>query len=432
MGDLFDLLNDNNAKLKPLAERMRAKDLTDFVGQSALVGRNSLLRRAIAADTLGNCIFYGPPGTGKTTLAHIIANITRSECVKMNAVLSGVAELRTVMDDAHNKFRMYGKKTVLILDECHRWNKAQSDALLAPIEEGYLVLIGTTTENPLISMTKAILSRCRIFKFERLGYPDVAIALRRAVKEDEIYRNMRLTVTDDAIEYIAKMCCGDLRTAYNSLELAVVTTSPDESGAVLIDKSVAEQCIDIKNYSVDESTFYDMLSAFCKSLRGSDADAAVYWSQRLISAGIDPLIVARRLVAHSAEDVGMADPMAMVSAGSAMTAVEKLGLPEGQIPLTEAIIYVAEASKSNAVVRAISAAEELVRQKPEAAVPSHLINPPYRVDYKGGYKYPHDFGGWVQQTYLPKEFEDAEIYVPSANGAEAKLIRAKKIKKNKG
>lgn len=431
MEDLFSMAMNN--KSKPLAERMRPTGLDDFVGQSHIVGNGCLLRRAISADKLGSCIFYGPPGTGKTTLANIIANTTKSKFVQLNAVSSGVADAKKVIEDAKNNLEMYGKKTIVMLDECHRWNKAQSDCVLAAIEQGYIVFIGSTTENPYVSMTKAIVSRCRIFEFRKLSDEDIAEFLSKALKD----KNDGLGIFDvdmdkEALSHIVWAADGDLRTALNALELAVLTTPQNKDGKIYIDVNIAEQSIQKKALSVDESEYYDMLSAFCKSLRGSDSDAALYWAERLISAGCDPLLIARRLVVHSSEDVGMADPRALVIATSAIVAYEHLGLPEGKIPLYNAIIYVAEASKSNSVVTALSRAEELVRIHKDDNVPMYLRDRNYKSEKIVGYKYPHDFGGYVEQQYLPDSLKDAKIYEQSSNGYEAKLIRAKIIKKNKG
>lgn len=432
MDNLFDFM-DNSKRLAPLAERMRPTSLDDFVGQGHIAGKGKLLRRAIAADSLGSCIFYGPPGCGKTTLANIIANTTKSAFVKLNAVSSGVTEAKKVIEEAKERLQMYGKKTYLLLDECHRWNKAQSDSVLAGIEEGYIVFIGSTTENPFISMTRAIVSRCRIFEFKKLSSQDIESALRTAILDKERgLGNYDIDITDEALRHIVWASDGDLRTAYNALELAVVTTTPNSAGKIFIDKSISEESIQKKALSIDESMYYDMLSAFCKSLRGSDADAAVYWAIRLIESGCDPMLIARRLIAHSAEDVGMADPMAQVMAVSAMFAVQNLGMPEGRLPLVNSIIYVCEASKSPSVVNALDKAVELVNKSKDDVVPIYLRDANYKLEKVEGYKYPHSYGGWVEQQYLPDSLKDEKLYIPSANGREANLIRAKVIKSNKG
>ena len=432
MDNLFDLM-DNTSKLAPLAERMRPTSLDDFVGQSHIVGKGKLLRRAIAADSLGSIIFYGPPGCGKTTLANIIANTTKADFVRLNAVSSGVADAKKVIEEAKERLKVFGRKTYLMLDECHRWNKAQSDSVLAGIEQGYIVFIGSTTENPFISMTRAIVSRCRIFEFKKLNSEDIKHALQTAIADKEKgLGNYDITITDDALGHIVWASDGDLRTAYNALELATITTSPDSNGKIVIDKEIAEESIQKKALSIDESMYYDMLSAFCKSLRGSDSDAAVYWAIRLIESGCDPMLIARRLIAHSAEDVGMADPMAQVMATSAMFAVQNIGMPEGRLPLVNSIIYVCEASKSNSVVNALDKAVELVNNSKDDIVPLYLRDANFKLEKIEGYKYPHSFGGWVEQQYLPDSKKDEKIYVPSKNGKEANLVRAKIIKKNKG
>ena len=430
MDSLFDF---NVNASKPLAEKMRPTTLDDFVGQQHIVGKGSLLRRAILADKLGSCIFYGPPGCGKTTLAHIIASTTNSAFVQMNAVSSGVADAKKVIEDAKNRLELYGTRTYLMLDECHRWNKAQSDCMLAAIEQGYIVFIGSTTENPYVNMTRAIVSRCRVFEFKRLSEEDVKSAMLRAISDKKNgLGNYDLTVEEKALDHLVWASDGDLRTALNALELAVMTTNPDKDGRITIDLETAQQSIQKKALSIDESTYYDMLSAFCKSLRGSDSDAALYWAERLIQAGCDPLLVARRTLVHSSEDVGMADPMALVVANAAVEAYKNLGMPEGKIPLYNAIIYVCEASKSNSVVEAMYGAERLVAENKDDNVPPYLRDTHYHADKVTGYKYVHDYGGWVEQTYLPESIKDAQLYKPSKNGKEKDLVRAKVIKANKG
>ena len=430
MDSLFDF---NVNASKPLAEKMRPTTLDDFVGQQHIVGKGSLLRRAILADKLGSCIFYGPPGCGKTTLAHIIASTTNSAFVQMNAVSSGVADAKKVIEDAKNRLELYGTRTYLMLDECHRWNKAQSDCMLAAIEQGYIVFIGSTTENPYVNMTRAIVSRCRVFEFKRLSEEDVKSAMLRAISDKKNgLGNYDLTVEEKALDHLVWASDGDLRTALNALELAVMTTNPDKDGKITINLETAQQSIQKKALSIDESTYYDMLSAFCKSLRGSDSDAALYWAERLIQAGCDPLLVARRTLVHSSEDVGMADPMALVVANATVEAYKNLGMPEGKIPLYNAIIYVCEASKSNSVVEAMYGAERLVAENKDDNVPPYLRDTHYHTDKVTGYKYVHDYGGWVEQTYLPESIKDAQLYKPSKNGKEKELVRAKVIKANKG
>lgn len=428
--DLFEYANQQNDGLKPLAERMRPQTLNEFIGQEHIVGEGSLLRRAIAADRLGSCIFYGPPGTGKTTLANIIAKNTNSHFEILNAVSSGVADAKRVIEEAKNRLMMYGKKTYLLLDECHRWNKAQSDSVLSAIEQGYIVFIGSTTENPYVSMTKAIVSRCRLFEFHSLTDKDVLKALNRAKNDKRGLLDMNVFAEEGALEHLAWASGGDVRTALNALELAAVTTSASADGAIHITKEIAAQSIQKRVLSISDDNYYDMLSAFCKSLRGSDSNAGLYWAMRLIDAGCDPLLIFRRIIAHSAEDVGMANPNALVVATSALTAYEKIGMPEGTLPLAEAIICVCESEKSNSVVIARDEAERAVQTVKKEAVPMYLRDVNYKQEKISGYKYPHDYGGYVEQQYLPDDLKDAKFYVPSDHGYE-KVVkeRQERLKK---
>ena len=416
----------------PLAEKMRPKNFKDFVGQQHIVGEKTLLYRAIQYGTLGSCIFFGPPGTGKTTLANIIANTLKANYVKLNAVTSGVGDAKQVIERARQDKAMFGTDTFLILDECHRWSKSQSDCVLEAIEDGSIYFIGTTTENPYTSMTRAIVSRCRIFEFKSLQTDDIILALKKALEDKENgLGNLPVTIDDDALNYIAFACGGDLRNALNSLELAVMTTPMSRDKNIHINLETAQQSTDRKALSMDENMYYDFLSAFCKSLRGSDVEGALYYSQRLIKAGCDPMIIARRLVVHSSEDIGMADSNALLLSTSAMYALEKIGVPEGLIPLTHAIIYVCEAEKSNSVIKALNLAENDAVNYTDNKVPNHLKNhPTVNKDAHGKYKYPHDYGGYVKQQYMPDSLKDRIYYQPSENGREKKLIR-KKLKENK-
>lgn len=433
--DLFDF-NNNEETAKPLAERMRANSLDEFIGQKHIVAEGSLLRRAIATDRLGSCIFWGPPGCGKTTLANIIALRTNGEFIKLNAVNAGVADVKKAVETARENLKLFGKRTYLLLDECHRFNKTQSDSLLPAIEQGTIIFIGSTTENPYAAMTPAIVSRCRVFEFKHLTNDDIIGALKAAIKSrHKGLGKQGVTATDEAIEHIARMAAGDLRSAYNALELAALTTNPDQEGKVVITLADAEQSIQRKALSYNEDSYYDFLSAFCKSLRGSDANAALYYAMRLIEGGCDPMLVARRLVVHSAEDVGMADPRALQIATSAMYALEKIGYPEARIPLAEAIIYVCEADKSNSVVNAMYAAIADAKEVRDDNVPPYLKDNSYgsKEDKanSAAYKYPHNYGGYVEQQYLPDSLKDRVYYVPGNNGYEntVKEIRAKKGKK---
>ncbi len=414
----MDLFDDNRKKGMPLAERMRCVSLDTFLGQKHLVGEGCLLRRAIRSDRLGSCIFFGPPGCGKTTLANIIANTTHSRYAYLNAVSSGVADAKKIIDDAKNALAYSGVKTYLFLDECHRWNKAQSDCVLSAIEKGEIVFIGSTTENPFVSMTRAIVSRCRVFEFKPLTTDDIKEGIKRALTDVENGLGAYdVRMSEKALDSLCLASNGDFRVALNALELAVLSTPSDKYGVITVDETVVSQSIQKPVIAINEGMYYDMLSAFCKSLRGSDPDAAVFYAMRLIGAGIDPLIICRRLIAHSAEDVGLADPQALVVAVSAMTAMEKLGLPEGRIPLTEAIIYVCKAPKSNSVVNALYSAVEVAAEGHDN-VPMHLRNYDYKFENPGGYKYPHDYGGYVEQQYLPDDIKEKVFYMPSDNGDE--------------
>lgn len=425
--DLFDFAENKDNRLVPLAERMRAKTLDDFIGQEHLVGKDCLLRRAIKADRLGSCIFYGPAGTGKTTLANIIANTTNCHFEQLNAVSSGVADAKRIIEEAKQRLNMYGVKTYLLLDECHRWNKAQSDSVLAGIEQGYIVFIGSTTENPYVNMTPAIVSRCRIFEFKKLNKENIKSGLNRAISDKTNgLGGYDVTVTDEAIDHIATVANGDMRTALNALELAFLTTNPDQNGRVNIDIKIAEQSIQKRALSIDQDDYYDILSAFCKSLRGSDSNAALYWAERLIQAGCDPLIILRRLIVHSSEDVGLANSNALVVATSALTAYEKIGMPEAKIPMFHAIIYVCESPKSNSVVNAKYMVEEAVSKIKSENVPTYLKDANYKVEKISGYKYPHDFDGYVEQQYLPDELKDVKFYNPLPYGDEKKVIERQK------
>ncbi|MCL2672596.1 MAG: replication-associated recombination protein A [Clostridiales bacterium] len=424
--DLFDNIQTTHA---PLADRMRPETLDEFVGQAHIVGEGRLLRRAIARDALQSSIFFGPPGTGKTTLANIIAHSAQANLVKLNAVSSGVKELRAVLAQAQDDLRLHARLTYLLLDECHRWSKAQSDALLPALEAGVVRLIGSTTENPMISMTGALVSRCRLFQFYPLTAGDIEKALRRALADTEKgYGKLSVHIEDDAMVTLISLSNGDCRNAYNALELAVESTEPGADGVIHITKEIAAESAQRKVILCDEQLLYDMLSAFCKSLRGSHSDAALAWFARMITAGMDPRIIARRLIAHASEDVGLANPTAMQQAVAAAQALELIGMPEARLPLAQAIIYLCESPKSNSVVCAVDAAlaDAQTGDAIFAPVPIHLRDTSFagakKLGHGTGYKYPHDYPGhWLPQQYLPEELRDAEYYVPSDQGQEAKI-----------
>ena len=411
----------------PLAERMRPTSLDDFYGQQHIVGKGKLLRRAIEYGSTGSMIFYGPPGTGKTTLAQIIAKTLNANIQKLNAVSSGVADAKAVIEKAKKDKLLLGKDTYLLLDECHRWSKSQSDCVLEAIEKGNIFFIGSTTENPYTSMTRAIVSRCRVFELKSLTRDDIKKIIQRAVEDKEKGLGlMPIQIDKQAIDYLAEVCGGDARTALNALELAANTTPLNKNKKIVIDDKVVAECLDRKPLSISIDMFYDLLSAFCKSLRGSDADAALFYAQRLIEAGCDPLIIARRLIAHASEDVGMADSNALLLAICAHYAVANIGLPEAMLNLTHAIIYLCEAEKSNAVVVAMNLAKQDAISLRDDKVPNHLKNhPSTNDDGHGKYKYPHDFGGYCKQQYLPDAIKNHIYYTPSQNGKEKNMQRKK-------
>ena len=422
------LFSQNETKNAPLADRMRPRNLDEFFGQEHIVGKGRLLRRAIEADRLTSSIFYGPPGCGKTTLASVIAQQTNAACVKMNAVTSGVSDVREELKKAADRRSMYGQPTYLLLDECHRWSKAQSDSILPAMEEGLIRFIGSTTENPMISMTPAIVSRCRVFAFEPLSRQDVERALLRAATDQERgFGKMNVVVDEDALHHISHVAGGDVRTALNALELAVLTT-PTMDGKIHITLPIAEESIQKPMIRCDDTLFYDMLSAFCKSLRGGDGDAALLWFSRLLYAGADPRMLARRIIAHASEDVGLANPVAMLQAVAAGQALEMIGMPEAKLPLTQAILAICNSPKSNSVVMAIDAAMADAEKGGFGPVPPHLRDSHYAGNERLGvktnqeYKYPHDYPGhWVQQQYLPDDHLNARYYFPSDQGQEGKL-----------
>lgn len=426
----------DNRRKSPLADRMRPRNLDEFIGQEHIVGKGRLLRRAIESDTLQSSIFFGPPGCGKTTLASVIANTTGAAFVKLNAVTSGVKEVREVISQAEDRLGLYGQHTYLLLDECHRWSKAQSDSILPALEKGTIRFIGSTTENPMISMTNAIVSRCRVFQFLPLGDDDVRKAVEAALKDKE--RGLGaypVDIDEDALMHIVRISNGDARCALNAIELAVLTTELKDD-RIHIDISIAEESIQRKVINIDDENFYNMLSAFCKSLRGSDSDAALAWFGRMIYAGVDPRIICRRLIAHASEDVGLANPTAMQQAVAAAQALELIGMPEAKLPIAQAIIFICESPKSNSVVMAVDSAFEDSALYKDEPVPIHLRDTSYRGASKYGngvgYKYPHDYSGhYVEQEYMPLSVRGKRYYIPSEQGTEARIKQRQQDRKSK-
>ena len=421
----------------PLADRMRPRTLEEFIGQEQLVGKGRLLRRAIEADRLTSSIFFGPPGCGKTTLASIIARATKAHFVQLNAVTSGVSDVREVLKEAKERREMYAQPTYLLLDECHRWSKAQSDSILPAIERGTIRFIGSTTENPMIAMTPAIVSRCRVFQFQPLTEENVLTAMRRALTDPERgYGQLQVQAEEDALRHIARIANGDTRAALGAIELAVLTTAAGEDGVIRITMAVAEESIQKPMLRCDESLSYDMLSAFCKSLRGSDSDAALAWYARLTYAGVDPRLIVRRIIAHASEDVGQANPMVMLQAAAAATALETVGMPEARLPIAQAIIALCESPKSNSVVMAVDAALADAEKGGFGPVPVHLRDTHYggheRIGSGEGYKYPHDYPEhWVKQEYMPPECRGKQYYYPSNMGHEATILKNQQVRKGK-
>ena len=426
--NLFENLNQDK-KDQPLAYRMRPRNLEEFFGQKDIVGKNKLLSRAIKADRLQSLIFYGPPGTGKTSLAQVIANQTEAEFVKLNAVTSGVKDIREVIKKAKSNRSLYNKKTILFIDEIHRFNKSQQDALLPSVENGTLIMIGATTENPYFEVNSPLLSRSRIFRLEKLAGEQIFEILKKAlVNKERGLGKLEVNLAEKDLRFIAELADGDARVALNTLELAVLTTPPDKNGQINIDKEIIEDSMQkrILNYDNKGDNHYDVISAFIKSMRGSDPDAAIYWLARMIVSGEDPKFIARRVVIHAAEDVGMADPTALIIAESAARAVEQIGFPEARIPLAEAVIYIATAPKSNSVIKAIDKAVNYVENHGAASVPPHLRDSHYSgaedLGHGLDYKYPHNYDkNYVEQDYLPDELTQEDFYQPGSLGREKKV-----------
>ena len=427
--DLFDYMRETQAeKEAPLASRMRPTTLEEVVGQQHIIGRDKLLYRAIKADKLGSIIFYGPPGTGKTTLAKVIANTTSSEFKQINATIAGKKDMEEVVKEAKDRLGMYQKKTILFIDEIHRFNKGQQDYLLPYVEDGTITLIGATTENPYFEVNGALLSRSSVFELKALEKEDIKILLKRAVYDKEKgMGSFQAEIDEEALEFLADIAGGDARSALNAIELGILTTERSADGQIHITPEVAEECIQKRAVRYDKGgdNHYDTISAFIKSMRGSDPDAAVYYLAKMLYAGEDIKFIARRIMICAAEDVGNADPMALTVAVSAAQAVERIGMPESQIILSQAVLYVASAPKSNSAVNAIFAANESVRQV-KTTVPVHLQDAHYKGSAKLGhgigYQYAHDYPDhYVHQQYLPDEIKNARFYEPGELGKEKEI-----------
>ena len=436
--DLFDYMREQNKEDEsPLASRLRPRTLDEVVGQQHIVGKGKLLYRAIKADKLGSIIFYGPPGTGKTTLAKVIANTTSAEFLQINATSAGKKDMEEVIEKAKNNAGMYGKKTILFVDEIHRFNKGQQDYLLPFVEDGTVILIGATTENPYFEVNSALISRSRIFELKALETEDIKELILRAVNDKE--RGMgsySAKIDDDALEFLADMANGDARAALNAIELGILTTDRGDDGIIHITLEVAGECIQKRPVRYDKTgdNHYDTISAFIKSMRGSDPDAAVYYLARMLYAGEDVKFIARRIMICAAEDVSNADPQALVVAVSAAQAVERLGMPEGRIVLAQAATYVASAPKSNSAIMAIDDAMQSVQNEKISGVLDYLKDAHYKsagkLGHGMGYKYAHDYPNhYVRQQYLPDELVGRRFYVPSDNGYERTINEyIKKIK----
>lgn len=427
--DLFDYMRETNKeKESPLASRMRPVTLDEVVGQKHIIGKDKLLYRAIKADKLSSLIFYGPPGTGKTTLAKVIAHTTSAEFKQINATVAGKKDMEEVVKEAKDLQGMYGKKTILFIDEIHRFNKGQQDYLLPFVEDGTLILIGATTENPYFEVNGALISRSSIFELRPLEKADIKELLLRAVNDTEKgLGSFHAVIEDDALEFLADVSGGDARNALNAIELGVLTTDRSEDGQIHITLDVASECIQkrVVNYDKKGDNHYDIISAFIKSMRGSDPDAAVFYLAKMLYAGEDVKFIARRIMICASEDVGNADPMALTVAVAAAQAVERIGMPESQIILSQAVTYVASAPKSNSAVNAIFAANDAVRNN-KTTVPTHLQDAHYKgaqkLGHGIGYKYAHDYPNhYVDQQYLPDEIKDARFYKPGDLGYEKQI-----------
>lgn len=429
--DLFDYVREQNKeKESPLASRLRPSALEEVVGQQHIIGKDKLLYRAIKADKLSSILFYGPPGTGKTTLARVIANTTSAEFKQINATSAGKKDMEAVVAEAKNNQGMYGRKTILFIDEIHRFNKGQQDFLLPYVEDGTVILIGATTENPYFEVNGALISRSIIFELKSLSKEDIKTLILRAVNDEKKGMGAyNACIEEEALEFLSDISNGDARAALNAIELGILTTDRSEDGKIHITLPVAEECIQkrVVKYDKDGDSHYDTISAFIKSMRGSDPDAAVYYLARMLYVGEDIKFIARRVMICAAEDVGNADPQALVVAVAAAQAVERLGLPEARIPLCQAVSYVASAPKSNSAILAIDKAMSVVEKTKTAPIPVHLQDAHYKsagkLGHGQGYLYAHDYPGhYVKQQYLPDGLTGEKFYEPTKNGYEAEIL----------
>jgi len=427
---LFDLPEESDVPGNmPLAARMRPQTFAEFVGQEHLVAEGRVLRKCIEADQLPSMVFWGPPGSGKTTLGHIIANVTRAHFSPLSAVSAGVADLRRVIEEAKKRVKSSGQRTILFVDEIHRFNKAQQDAVLPFVENGTVTFIGATTENPSFEVISPLLSRCRVFRLNLLSDEDVKVIVERAIKDNERgLGKFHVAVSDEAVRHLVTISNGDARVALNALEMAAFATLPDKDGSRSIDLPAIEEALQHRALLYDKSgdQHYDLISALHKSLRGSDPDASLYWLARMLEAGEDPLYIARRLVRCASEDIGVADPQALVIAVAAQQAVHFVGLPEGNLALAEAVVYLATAPKSNSLYQAYSRAQKDIQQGRNEPVPLHLRNPVTglmrQMGYGRGYKFAHQYPDhFVKQQNLPTSLQGKHYYVPTEQGYEKEI-----------
>lgn len=426
--DLYQVAyKTHNENLRPLAERMRPKTLDEIVGQEKIIGKNTLLYRAISTQRLSSLILYGPPGVGKTSIAAVISELTKSPFRKLNAVIDGVGEVREILKEAEESLYQHGKQLILFIDEIHRFNKSQQDALLPSVEKGHIILIGATTQNPYFSLNPALLSRSLIFELEALKREDLKKLILRALEDERGMKAYMAKIENDAMTHLIDKANGDIRKALNALELAILSTQKNNEGVRLITLDIISDSIQQPALVYDKTgdEHYDVISAFIKSMRGSDSDASLYYMARMLASGEDPLFIARRMVIFAAEDVGLADPQALILAQSALNALKEIGMPEGRIILSEVCVYLSLSPKSNATYLAIDKALNAIKSGKIAPVPKHLKDAHYKgaknLNHGKDYLYPHDYPNhWVKQRYLPQEYEDLVFYKPDENAVYPK------------